>query len=1279
MKLFWGSIAVFTIASFSSSAFGDPDWTNQGPNSVWENPSNWINEEGLGAVPTSINSAHIFPGFTVTNGLIVTPGGNSTINITATSNQSVQSLLVSSDFDGSNVTNGILNLSFNSSSTLTVGIDGLVITGASTVNFTGNLSMSNGEFMVGTGSSTIDEGEVTGSGRLSLNSGSVNLDGGTALILGDGAGVAGTITQNAGSVVTSGEDLVIGAGGTGTYTMTNNSVLNIGTQGAPQSIDYAVVVGATTGSTGFMTIGGSSTVNGVNEDTSFVVGVGGTGVVTQSGTSSVNLDGNLSEFALGVTGGSGTYNLESGTLTLGATSTDYTVAIGADASSTGTLTQSGGTLVMGAGTNVDIGEAGTGVYNLSVGRADFQNGLTLGDAAGSSGTIVQSSGTLTVENAPVVVGNNGTGLYEMKGGSATFNDGVVVGSSGSILQTGGTFILANGSTLDLSAVGSSYTLGGGILQINSNALIGANGEGTFNFGGGTLQLTSAGTLTDNLNGTVTGNSTINTAGDDVNLNGNLTGNGTLNIGGGGTVALSGVNNGGGGNTDSWGAIITGASTLNASSVTSLSSTGSYVIGTGSTFAITNNTAQTFAGNISVTPDQAGPATFITGSGKLTLSGNINLPTSSTTTIGVGGGLEVNTGTISNINGSAGNTVDTFDVGNGSTKGTVYLLGTNTLPQVTVNAGSTLYTANVAGNVTNHGSLGTLGTLNGPTTTTITGSLVSNGTLIIHSNSATADEFGSLTSAMLSGTVKVLGVGSVTDAVIVDTTGGVTATIGTAPGDLSATGNTALFHADLTNNGTQLLLTTTQSAITGFAQTPNEVSVAGSIDHVINAGAPYPKTFLPVLGRLNQLSASAIPQALEELTPESLQYSRDIAFENSTFLVQKMNGVDANLRGGYAGLDTSGISVTSPFFNSGLGQSLGSLLASDSPSFHDTAPNGVNYYPGAAGSPSSESITPSSTPGSPAAESAPEWNSSSQVISDSPNPYLAKQDPSSPQAPGFSEFISGDAILADLNQDHNAPNAPSSSANYTAVSATAGVSFRMTSHLAAGVLMDYSHTDATTDSSGSKTSVDSYSPGLYATYFDHGFYVNGLFSYGINSYSNSRDIGFLGETADSHPHGDQYVGDLDFGYDFHPDKNWVVGPTLGLTYTHLDIDSFSETGAPGADLNVDSQSADSLRSRLGGHVVFQTNTGDVLLQPNLTAMWQHEYLDNSSAITSSFGDFSSTPFVTDTAGPNRDSALIGVGLTATLNTSVALYLNYYADIGFEDYFAQSIVGGLKARF
>ena len=79
------------------------------------------------------------------------------------------------------------------------------------------------------------------------------------------------------------------------------------------------------------------------------------------------------------------------------------------------------------------------------------------------------------------------------------------------------------------------------------------------------------------------------------------------------------------------------------------------------------------------------------------------------------------------------------------------------------------------------------------------------------------------------------------------------------------------------------------------------------------------------------------------------------------------------------------------------------------------------------------------------------------------------------------------------------------------------------------------------------------------------------------------------------------------------------------------------------------------------------------------MWQHEYLDNSSGITSSFADFTASPFTTQTASPSRDSALISLGLTATLNNSLAFYLNYIADVGANDYWAQSVVGGIKARF
>ena len=114
------------------------------------------------------------------------------------------------------------------------------------------------------------------------------------------------------------------------------------------------------------------------------------------------------------------------------------------------------------------------------------------------------------------------------------------------------------------------------------------------------------------------------------------------------------------------------------------------------------------------------------------------------------------------------------------------------------------------------------------------------------------------------------------------------------------------------------------------------------------------------------------------------------------------------------------------------------------------------------------------------------------------------------------------------------------------------------------------------SQGSHIRVDSYSPGLFATFFEKGFYANGIFTFGYNTYSDNRNLSFggTGATATSNPNGQQYVGDLDFGYDFHPNQHWAVGPTLGIEYTHLDIDSFHESGAGDADLAVNSQSADS---------------------------------------------------------------------------------------------------------
>jgi outer membrane autotransporter protein len=157
-----------------------------------------------------------------------------------------------------------------------------------------------------------------------------------------------------------------------------------------------------------------------------------------------------------------------------------------------------------------------------------------------------------------------------------------------------------------------------------------------------------------------------------------------------------------------------------------------------------------------------------------------------------------------------------------------------------------------------------------------------------------------------------------------------------------------------------------------------------------------------------------------------------------------------------------------------------------------------------------------------------------------------------------------------------------------------------------------------------------------------------------------------------------VGNLDGGYDFHI-KKWTFGPTAGVQYTHLDVNSFTESGADPVDLSVNKQETDSLRSRLGAHVSYVFQTGKVLLTPHLDASWQHEFLDQSRGITSQFNSVGAGSFTINTPSPSRDSALIDCGLNADLNGQITLFLDYLVQAGQSNYFGQSVQGGAKIGF
>jgi len=233
------------------------------------------------------------------------------------------------------------------------------------------------------------------------------------------------------------------------------------------------------------------------------------------------------------------------------------------------------------------------------------------------------------------------------------------------------------------------------------------------------------------------------------------------------------------------------------------------------------------------------------------------------------------------------------------------------------------------------------------------------------------------------------------------------------------------------------------------------------------------------------------------------------------------------------------------------------------------------------------------------------------------------------------------------------------------------------NLLIGLAAGYGHTDVTLDNNGSSATVDSYSPGIYASYADKGWYANFYGDYVHNAYTQSRVIGFLGQTADSAPEGNEGVVNLDGGYDFRRGA-FTFGPLAGLQYTHLTVDGYTENGSI-ADLSVNEQNADSLRSRLGGRVSYTFSHCGLTFTPHLDASWQHEFLDQSRGITSQFNDGGVGSFSVQTTNPSRDSALADLGLNAEINRTVTVFADYEVQAGQENYFGQSVQGGVKIGF
>jgi outer membrane autotransporter protein len=267
------------------------------------------------------------------------------------------------------------------------------------------------------------------------------------------------------------------------------------------------------------------------------------------------------------------------------------------------------------------------------------------------------------------------------------------------------------------------------------------------------------------------------------------------------------------------------------------------------------------------------------------------------------------------------------------------------------------------------------------------------------------------------------------------------------------------------------------------------------------------------------------------------------------------------------------------------------------------------------------------------------------------------------------WVNGWGDWVNVNDDNGAKGY-----DFTTGGVSVGVDYRITDYLAIGIFGTYAHT--WTSLNPGDVDVNTGRGGLYATYWNQGFYINGGVYAGHNSYDTSR--GELTNTsANGSTSGYEVSTFVDVGYQWQC-GNFSVGPVFAAQYTSVHVDGFTEQGSF-LPLNIHSDSEESWRTDLGVQASCAWHVGNIIVIPSLWAAWEHEYKYTRLPITFSSAVF---PGVSATAfGPQEghDSAIINAGVGTQWTPRISTYAGYQGQLGRDNYDANGVTGTISFSF
>jgi outer membrane autotransporter protein len=240
--------------------------------------------------------------------------------------------------------------------------------------------------------------------------------------------------------------------------------------------------------------------------------------------------------------------------------------------------------------------------------------------------------------------------------------------------------------------------------------------------------------------------------------------------------------------------------------------------------------------------------------------------------------------------------------------------------------------------------------------------------------------------------------------------------------------------------------------------------------------------------------------------------------------------------------------------------------------------------------------------------------------------------------------------------------------------TFGVDYRVCSILAVGLTAGYANMNADLPNGGS-LDVNSGQFGIYATLFGSGFYADAAFTGGPSGYDTHRTA-LLG-SANGNTSGGNFNALIAIGYDWKK-GGLSIGPTANFQYSYVGVGGFTESGSI-APLNIDNQNVESERTAIGMKASYEWKLGHVIIKPEISAAWQHEFGDQSYSIVASFANGVGNSFTVSSPPIGRDSLLIGAGTAILLNDRISIYAYYDGELLRTNYQSNSVSAGVRMTF